>query len=83
MLSRGAGCPVCAESGYRGRVAIYEILLVDDQIRRLIMAKADAKAIGDAAVAVGMRTLREDGMAKVLQGVTTAEEVLRMTQQAV
>ncbi|HXZ24785.1 MAG TPA: type II secretion system ATPase GspE [Nitrospiria bacterium] len=83
MLSRGAGCPVCAESGYRGRVAIYEILLVDDQIRRLIMAKADARAIGDAAVAAGMRTLREDGMAKVLQGVTTAEEVLRMTQQAV
>jgi general secretion pathway protein E len=83
MLSRGAGCPACAESGYRGRMAIYEILLVDDQIRRLIMAKADAKAIGDTAVADGMRTLREDGMAKVLQGMTTAEEVLRMTQQAV
>jgi len=83
MLSRGAGCPACAGSGYRGRVAIYEILVVDDQIRRMIMAKADAKAIGDAAVAAGMRTLREDGMAKVLQGATTAEEVLRVTQQAV
>ena len=82
-LARGAGCPTCAGSGYRGRVAIYEILVVDDQIRRLIMAKADAGALRDAAVAAGMRTLRLDGMAKVLQGVTTAEEVLRVTQQQV
>jgi general secretion pathway protein E len=82
-LARGVGCPTCASSGYRGRVAIYEILLVDDQIRRLIMAKADAGALRDAAVAAGMRTLRLDGMAKVLQGLTTAEEVLRVTQQQV
>jgi general secretion pathway protein E len=82
-LSRGAGCPTCADSGYRGRVAIYEILVVDDQIRRLIMAKADAGAIREAAMAAGMRPLRLDGMAKVLQGVTTAEEVLRITQQQV
>jgi general secretion pathway protein E len=82
-LARGTGCPTCAGSGYRGRVAIYEILVVDDQIRRLIMAKADAGALCDAAVAAGMRTLRLDGMAKVLQGVTTAEEVLRVTQQQV
>ncbi len=82
-LARGTGCPTCAGSGYRGRVAIYEILVVDDQIRRLIMAKADAGALRDAAVAAGMRTLRLDGMAKVLQGVTTAEEVLRVTQQQV
>jgi general secretion pathway protein E len=82
-LARGEGCPSCAGSGYRGRVAIYEILVVDDQIRRLIMAKADAGALRDAAVSAGMRTLRIDGMAKVLQGVTTAEEVLRVTQQQV
>ena len=82
-LARGAGCPTCAGSGYRGRVAIYEILVVDDQIRRLIMAKADAGALRDAAVAAGMRTLRLEGMAKVLEGVTTAEEVLRVTQQQV
>ncbi|MBI3621922.1 MAG: type II secretion system ATPase GspE [Nitrospirae bacterium] len=82
-LARGAGCPTCGGSGYRGRVAIYEILVVDDQIRRLIMAKADAGAINEAAVAAGMRTLRSDGMEKVLQGVTTAEEVLRVTQQQV
>ena len=82
-LARGSGCEACAGSGYRGRVAIYEILLVDDQIRRLIMAKADAGAIGEAAVAAGMRTLRVEGMAKVLQGLTTAEEVLRVTQQQV
>jgi general secretion pathway protein E len=82
-LARGAGCPTCSGSGYRGRVAIYEILVVDDQIRRLIMTKADAGALRDAAVAAGMRTLRLDGMAKVLQGLTTAEEVLRVTQQQV
>jgi general secretion pathway protein E len=82
-LARGAGCEACAGSGYRGRVALYEILLVDDQVRRLIMAKADAGAIRDAAVAAGMRTLRVEGMAKVLQGVTTAEEVLRVTQHQV
>jgi general secretion pathway protein E len=82
-LARGAGCEVCGGSGYRGRVAIYEILPVDEQIRRLIMAKADAGAIRDAAVGTGMRTLRVEGMAKVLQGQTTGEEVLRVTQQQV
>ena len=82
-LARGAGCSTCGGSGYRGRVAIYEILVVDDQLRRLIMAKADAGALRDAAVAAGMRTLRLDGMEKVLEGVTTAEEVLRVTQQQV
>jgi general secretion pathway protein E len=82
-LARGTGCPTCGGSGYRGRVAIYETLVVDDQVRRLIMAKADAGAIREAAIAAGMRPLRLDGMAKVLQGVTTAEEVLRITQQQV
>jgi general secretion pathway protein E len=82
-LARGTGCPTCAGSGYRGRVAIYETLVVDDAVRRLIMAKADAGAIREAAIAAGMRPLRIDGMAKVLQGVTTAEEVLRITQQQV
>ncbi|MEW6324713.1 MAG: type II secretion system ATPase GspE [Nitrospirota bacterium] len=82
-LARGAGCDACAGSGYRGRVAIYEILPVDEQIRRLIMAKADAGAIREAAVAAGMRTLRVEGMAKVLQGLTTTEEILRVTQHQV
>ena len=82
-LARGIGCDACALSGYRGRVAIYEILAVDEHIRRLIMAKADSGAIRDAAVAAGMRTLRLEGMAKVLQGQTTAEEILRVTQQQV
>jgi general secretion pathway protein E len=82
-LARGSGCAACSGTGYRGRVAIYEILIVDDQVRRLIMGKADAVAICDAAVATGMRTLRWDGMAKVLRGITTAEEVLRVTQQQV
>ena len=82
-LTRGTGCATCSDTGYRGRIAIYEILIVDDQIRRLIMAKTDASAIREAAVAAGMRTLRMDGLAKVLQGITTAEEVMRVTQQLV
>ncbi len=82
-LARGAGCPACSGTGYRGRVAIYEIMVIDEQIRRLVMAKADAAAILDAAVALGMRPLRMDGMTRVLQGITTAEEVMRVTQQQV
>jgi general secretion pathway protein E len=82
-LYRGEGCPSCSHTGYRGRRGIYELLLVDDDIRRLIMAKADSMAIKQAAVEKGMRTLKDEGAAKVLDGVTTTEEIMRITQQAV
>ena len=77
---RGKGCPVCSETGYRGRTGIYEILLVSETIRQLIMKKADSASIGRQAVEEGMRTLRQDGAKKILEGVTTLEEVLRVTQ---
>ncbi len=83
VLYRGQGCPACTHTGYRGRSGIYEVLLVDDDIRRLIMAKADSVAIQQLAVEKGMRILQEEGVAKVLQGVTTTEEVMRITQQTV
>ena len=80
---RGAGCPACTQTGYRGRTGIHELLLVDDEIRRLIGSKADATAIKQAAVAKGMVLLKDEATDKIFQGVTTTEEVLRMTQQEV
>jgi|CXWL01.1.fsa_nt_gi general secretion pathway protein E len=80
---RGVGCTACSQTGYFSRSGIYEILLVDDEIRRLIVAKADAGAIKQAAVLKGMHTLKDEGMAKVVQGITTTEEVMRLTQHAV
>ncbi len=77
---RGRGCPACSETGYRGRTGIYEILLVSETIRQLIMKKADSGTIGCQAVGEGMRTLRQDGARKIIQGITTLEEVLRVTQ---
>ena len=76
----GPGCNDCRGTGYRGRTAIHELLVVNDQIRTLIMARADAAAVRRRATADGMATLRDDGLAKVCEGVTTLAEVLRATQ---
>jgi len=76
----GPGCAECKQTGYRGRTGIHELLVVDDDIRGLVMKNADASAIRRAATAKGMNTLREDGADKLLAGVTTVEEVLRVTQ---
>jgi len=78
---KAGGCPACLTTGYRGRTGIYEILVMDDEVRALILAKADANAIKARAVERGMTTLREDGARKVLDGVTTTEEVLRVTAE--
>ncbi len=80
---RGAGCQACSQTGYRGRTGIHEMLVMDDEIRRLIGSKADSASIKQAAVAKGMVLLKEEAAAKVFAGVTTTEEVLRMTQQEV
>jgi general secretion pathway protein E len=72
-------CDECRRTGYRGRVGIFELLRVDESIRQRIQARATAADIKAAAVASFMRTLREDGLAKVGRGITTAEEVLRVT----
>jgi general secretion pathway protein E len=77
----GPGCEACHNKGYRGRVGIHELLLLTDAIRALVMARADAGTIRHAAVDSGMRTLRDDGAEKVLAGVTTVEEVIRVTQE--
>jgi general secretion pathway protein E len=80
---RGPGCAGCSQTGYRGRTGIYELLVMDDEIRRLIGAKSDATAIKQAAIAKGMITLKDDGANKVFHGITTTEEVMRITQQEV
>jgi general secretion pathway protein E len=79
---RAKGCPTCHGTGYRGRTGIYELLVMDDAVRALIMQQANANAIKAAAMERGMRTLLQDGVRKVLQGRTTAEEVLRVTQES-
>jgi len=76
----GPGCAACRGTGYRGRSAIHELLVVDDPVRALVMARADAAQVRRHATAAGMATLRDDGFAKARAGVTTVAEVLRVTQ---
>ena len=80
---RGVGCPACSQTGYRGRTGIFELLVLDDEIRRLIGTKADSTSIRQAAVAKGMVTLKDEGAEKVFHGITTTEELMRITQQEV
>jgi general secretion pathway protein E len=77
----GPGCADCKQTGYRGRTGIHELLVIDDDVRNLIMRAADSATIRRAAQAKGMNSLREDGAEKMLAGTTTAEEVLRVTQE--
>ncbi|HEY8517838.1 MAG TPA: type II secretion system ATPase GspE [Candidatus Binatia bacterium] len=79
----GEGCESCKGTGYRGRTGIHELLVLDDAIRSLVMQRSDAAAVRRYATGQGMPTLREDGAAKVAAGVTTVEEVLRVTQEDV
>jgi type II secretion system protein E len=77
---RGAGCEECRQLGYQGRKGIYELLLVTEALRPLIMNRASSTSIAQRAMEAGMRTLRTDGWNKVKAGTTTIEEVLRVTQ---
>jgi len=79
--SRGAGCESCFGSGYSGRVGIFELMELNDELRKLIMRNEDASVISNVARRHGMRNLREDGWAKIAQGLTTPDEVLRVTQE--
>jgi general secretion pathway protein E len=81
-LHRGKGCETCALTGYYGRSGIFELLIVDEDIRKLILKNADSNQIRNMAKQHGMRTLLEDGADKILAGVTTLSEVLRVTQEA-
>lgn len=78
---RGKGCPSCLNTGYVGRTGIFELMMLDDRVKNLILKTSDANAIKHRAVEQGMVTLRQDGAKKVLDGITTIEEIFRVTQQ--
>src|SRR5262245_11000337 len=78
---KSVGCDQCNHTGYRGRIGIYEVMRVTDTLRRLISTKAPEDQIREAAVTGGMITLGEDGLAKVKNGITTAEELLRVVTE--
>ncbi len=82
QLYRPVGCSRCSGTGYYGRTGISEMLVMTDEIRKLVLHREDMGAIQRAAVAAGMRTLYEDGMCKVVRGITSLEEVLRVTREA-
>ncbi|MDD5434108.1 MAG: type II secretion system ATPase GspE [Nitrospira sp.] len=75
------GCDKCLQTGYRGRTGIYELLLINDEIRNLILQNVNSQVIKNKSIECGMKTLRVDGAAKVLAGITSIEEVLRVTQE--
>ncbi len=78
-VSKGRGCDRCKHTGYKGRAGIFEIFTVDDEVRHMINSKATTVELRKRAREMGMRTLREDGIRKVLSGMTTAEEVISAT----
>ena len=78
---RGKGCDKCLHTGYKGRLGIFELMLPDDTIKALTVAKSSSAEIRKAALKSGMKAIQKDGLDKVIAGVTTVEEVLRVTQQ--
>ncbi len=75
---RGRGCDYCKGGGYKGRIGVYELMPITDQIRDLILARSSSYAVKEAAIEQGMKTLRDDAMEKILLGLTTLEESLRV-----
>jgi type IV-A pilus assembly ATPase PilB len=78
-VSKGAGCDTCKHLGYKGRAGLFEIFLIDDEVRHMVNNKANTVELRKRAREMGMRTLREDGIRKVLSGMTTAEEVISVS----
>ncbi len=79
ILFKGRGCQVCGNTGYKGRIALYEIMTITDEIRELILRGASSMEIKETAIAMGMKTLRDSGLQKIREGITTIEEVVRVT----
>ena len=79
MFQRGTGCKRCNDTGYKGRVALYEVLELNDDIRELVLQGASTAELKDAAIRGGMDTIRRAGLNKLVEGVTTVEEVLRVS----
>ena len=82
IFYKPVGCEACTHTGYRGRLGIFELMIIDGAVRAEILKQSDSKTIGRAAANSGMRILRDDGARQVLAGVTSVEEVLAATQEA-
>jgi type IV pilus assembly protein PilB len=80
QLLRAVGCPACGGSGYRGRKGIFEMMVMNNEVREMAFKRAPSNIIRKAARASGMKSLLDDGKVKVLNGVTTAAEIARVTQ---
>jgi type IV pilus assembly protein PilB len=76
---RGKGCSACGDSGYKGRIALYEVMPVKDEIKEMIIKGATAIDLKKTAINLGMMTLRKSGLQKIKAGITSIEEVLRVT----
>src|SRR4029079_18987676 len=81
VFYKAAGCEECNHTGYRGRMGIYEVMRVNDKVRRLIAQRAGEDMIRDAAIAAGMVSLGEDALSKVKSGQTSAEELFRVVTE--
>ncbi|HOJ71937.1 MAG TPA: GspE/PulE family protein [Syntrophorhabdaceae bacterium] len=80
-LYRGRGCPVCRNTGYKGRVGTFEVLTVDDDIRELIVKKVSSEEIKNRAIENGMKTMKDDAIRKAILGITTLEEAMGLSQE--
>jgi len=80
-LYRGKGCDQCGGAGYLGRIGIFETLPISEKVASLILQRADSGTIEKEAINEGMITMKQDGYLKVLQGITSVEEVLRVAQE--
>ena len=78
-LYKGRGCEACNKTGYKGRVGLYEVMEISDDLRELIIIGASAMELRRKAIEMGMITLRESGLCKIRQGITTIEEVVKET----
>ncbi|MDD5291850.1 MAG: ATPase, T2SS/T4P/T4SS family, partial [Candidatus Omnitrophica bacterium] len=78
---RGKGCHSCKNTGFSGRIAIFELLLINEDIKNMVTAKSSSSDIKKKTVSLGMRTLFEDGLEKAKNGTTTVEEILRVTEE--
>ncbi|MFH0926815.1 MAG: type II secretion system ATPase GspE [bacterium] len=81
ILWKGQGCKECLQTGYKGRIGIYELLPLDDEIRKMVIKRCDANEIKKKGIELGMVTLRQNGIQKVISGITTIDEILRVTQE--
>jgi general secretion pathway protein E len=80
VLCEGKGCEKCLDTGYLGRLGVFEIMKISERVKQVILSTSDANALKQIAVEEGMRTLRQEGADKVIRGISTPEEVLRVTQ---